>query len=168
MAVIIGIDPGSWTTGYGVVHETGSKIEYVVSGCVRNKNEVIATRLYQIYTEICALIERFKPTVMAIEQAFVHQNVNTALKLGQVRGALMIAASRYGLECAEYAPRVIKKTVVGYGAASKEQMQHMIRQLLRLSDEPPSDAADALAIAYCHALMSSHPLWQQLKARSEV
>jgi crossover junction endodeoxyribonuclease RuvC len=148
---ILGIDPGSVITGYGLIDQTGRQSSYVTSGCIRVGNKNFAARLSIIFEDLSSLIEKYQPTVVAIEQVFVHKNVASALKLGQARGAAIVAAAHQGLLVAEYAPRQIKKAVVGYGGAEKSQIQQMIQMLLGLSGLPQADAADALAVAVCHA-----------------
>jgi len=149
--IILGIDPGSCITGYGVIQVESKKIAYIASGCIRMTETEPAQRLQQIFTGIREVLSEFKPTEAAIEQVFMHRNVQSALKLGQARGVAMVAASLVGLPVAEYSAKQIKQAVVGYGAASKQQIQSMVCQLLRLSKSPQADAADALAVAICHA-----------------
>jgi crossover junction endodeoxyribonuclease RuvC len=149
--IILGIDPGSCITGYGVINIKEKKINYLTSGCVRIAAGDIARRLQQIYSGIREIITQFSPDEMAIEQVFMHRNPNSALKLGQARGAAIVAASLDDIAVAEYSARQIKQAVVGYGAAQKEQVQQMVKALLNLSAVPQTDAADALAVALCHA-----------------
>ncbi|MGH9942068.1 MAG: crossover junction endodeoxyribonuclease RuvC [Pyrinomonadaceae bacterium] len=158
---VLGIDPGSETTGWGVVEGDARRYRLVEFGTVKaSPRERFAARLLKISDGLENLIERFAPEVCAIEEAFYAVNVKTALKLGQVRGVALLAAERAGVEIHEYAPRLIKQTVVGYGAAEKHQVQEMVRVLLSLKSTPePHDAADALAIAICHlhhARMKEH------------
>ena len=179
MQIILGIDPGSRITGFGVISVSGTSgsksYEYLDSGCIKtlglidqeidkpdnyddyynlNKSKadisVISARLKIIYKSVSELIVKYKPMQVAIEQVFVNKNVQSALKLGQARGAAILAASMYDVPVFEYAPRQIKKAIVGTGAAEKSQVQHMVTQLLSLSKVPGADAADALAIAICH------------------
>ncbi len=149
---ILGIDPGSRTLGWGIVEGSGLKYQGVAFGTVKSDPKAaFSARLLKIYDDLAAVIERFEPDVLSIEEAFYAQNVKVALKLGQVRGAVMLLGEKCGLEIAEYSPRLIKKTVVGYGNAEKVQVQEMVRILLKLDENPqPHDAADALAIAICH------------------
>lgn len=149
--IILGIDPGSRITGYGIIESIGNRNRYIASGCITAKGNNIPDRLLQIHEGLSIIIAKYLPTEVAIEQIFVKDNVDSALKLGQARGAALVAIANYKLPLAEYAPRVVKKTVVGFGGADKQQIQQMIRVLLCLSDKPPQDAADALAIALCHA-----------------
>ncbi|HEX8423930.1 MAG TPA: crossover junction endodeoxyribonuclease RuvC [Pyrinomonadaceae bacterium] len=148
----MGIDPGSETTGWGVVEGDARTYRAVDFGVLKaNARERFAARLLKISDGMDELITRFRPDVCSVEDAFVAVNVKTALKLGQVRGVILVAAERAGVEIAEYAPRLVKQTVVGYGAAEKHQVQEMVRVLLRLASIPqPHDAGDALALAICH------------------
>ncbi|MBA2338882.1 MAG: crossover junction endodeoxyribonuclease RuvC [Pyrinomonadaceae bacterium] len=149
---ILGVDPGSETTGWGVVEGDARRSRLIEYGVVRSSvRERFPARLLNISVGLEKVIERFAPEVCAVEEAFFAVNVKTALKLGQVRGAILLTAERAGLEIAEYSPRLVKQTVVGYGAAEKHQVQEMVRLLLGLNSAPqPHDAADALAIAICH------------------
>ncbi|NKB47003.1 MAG: crossover junction endodeoxyribonuclease RuvC [Legionellales bacterium] len=151
MAVILGIDPGSRITGYGVIHSNGQQHRYVTCGCIRIQAEALSQRLQQVFDGIREVMHEYQPDEVAVEQVFMQQNANAALKLGQARGAAIVAAAVHMVPVAEYSARQIKQAVVGYGAASKEQVQHMIRSLLRLTRQPQADAADALAVAICHA-----------------
>lgn len=152
MTIILGIDPGSRVTGYGLVQEINRKINYIDSGCIRtNPDAPLSQKLLQIYDGICQLMDEYTPTEVAIEQVFMHQNPNSALKLGHARGVAMVAAASHRVHVSEYAAREIKQSVVGYGAAIKEQVGHMVVQLLGLNKAPQRDAADALAIAICHS-----------------
>jgi crossover junction endodeoxyribonuclease RuvC len=151
MRRIIGIDPGSRITGYGIIDSDGRRSRYVVSGCVAISGEDLAARLNVVFQEVNDLIEAHRPHELAIEQVFMARNAASALKLGHARGAAICAAVSHGLPVAEYSARSIKQAVVGRGGASKEQIQHMVRYLLALSGSPRADAADALAVALCHA-----------------
>ncbi|MFI4962800.1 MAG: crossover junction endodeoxyribonuclease RuvC [Legionellales bacterium] len=154
MTIILGIDPGSRITGYGLIRESNRTLEYIDSGCIRTCAEgELSQKLLQIYEGICELMDQYSPTEVAIEQVFMHQNPNSALKLGHARGVAMIAAASHRVRVAEYSAREVKQTVVGYGAAQKEQVNHMVVQLLTLGSPPQTDAADALAIAICHSRM---------------
>ena len=150
MIRILGIDPGSRSTGYGIVDQDGQRISYVASGCVRAQGVSLATRLGIIYDGISQIIREYRPVEMAIEQVFMNRNADSALKLGQARGAAICAGVQAGVAVEEYAARQIKQAVVGKGGASKEQVQHMMCVLLSLTQTPPSDAADALGVAICH------------------
>lgn len=149
--IILGIDPGSRVTGYGLISCQGNSHRYIASGCITTKGEHASERLLQIYQGLSTIIQQHLPNQVAIEQVFVNKNVDSALKLGQARGAAFVAVANHQLPLAEYAPRLVKQAVVGFGGADKRQVQQMIKVLLCLSEVPPKDAADALAIALCHA-----------------
>ena len=151
MTRILGIDPGSRVTGYGIIDQHGQQLTYVASGCIRAKGELLAERLGTIFAGVNTIIHEFLPREMAIEQVFMSKNADSALKLGQARGAAICASVHSELPVAEYAARAIKQAVVGKGGASKDQVQHMICILLSLAKPPQSDAADALGVAVCHA-----------------
>jgi crossover junction endodeoxyribonuclease RuvC len=147
---ILGIDPGSRVTGYGVVDARGHKVSYRASGCIRTRNPALPERLGEIYRGVCDLITTYEPDEFAIESVFLARNPQSALKLGQARGVAIAAAVASQLPIYEYAARQVKQAVTGTGRANKEQVQHMIQILLDLSGTPQADAADALAIAVCH------------------
>jgi crossover junction endodeoxyribonuclease RuvC len=149
--VILGIDPGSRVTGYGIIDTDGKRNQYLACGCVRTKDVVLALRLQTIFQGIQEIINQFQPDECAIEKVFMHRNADSALKLGQARGAAICAAAISGLPVTEYTPTAIKLSVVGNGHAQKQQVQHMMRVLLGLTGTPSPDAADALAAAMCHA-----------------
>lgn len=149
--VILGIDPGSRITGYGVISTTGSRHTFLGCGCIKTQGDCMANRLHQIYTGLCEVIQTYQPDECSIEQVFMNKNANSALKLGQARGAALVALASQGVLIAEYTPRAIKQAIVGYGGAEKNQVQHMVKVLLNLSKTPQADASDALAIALCHA-----------------
>lgn len=151
MAIILGVDPGSRVTGYGVIKTDGNRRVFLTCGCIRIKSTEWGERLKEIFLGLREVIAQYNPVELAIEQVFMHRDANAALKLGQARGAAIVAASMSELSFAEYSPREIKLAVVGYGAAEKEQVQHMVTKLLNLSAKPSADAADALAVALCHA-----------------
>ena len=148
---IIGIDPGSRCTGYGVIDSDGLRHSYVASGFVKIAGDELPDRLGMIFAEISQIIEKWQPQSMGIEQVFVNKNVDSALKLGQARGAAICAGTNASLAVGEYTPRAIKKAVVGNGSADKQQIQQMMKLLLKLDFLPQSDEADGLAIALCHA-----------------
>ena len=161
---VLGIDCGSEYTGYGVVEEVRigragphNRLVCCASGAIRLKpRDPMALKLQQIFSSLSAIISEHQPGFVAIEDVFYALNVKSALKLGQVRGVAMLAASSAGLEVAEYSPLSIKSAVVGYGRAEKQQVQQMVMRLLHLDAPPqPADAADALAIAICHIHTSS-------------
>lgn len=143
---IIGLDPGSRITGVGIIE--GERLIHAES--LRLGNGPMPERLGRIFEEIGVLIARFQPDIGAVETVFMSRNAQAAIKLGQARGAALCALVAAGLEVHEYAPRAIKQAIVGRGGAAKEQVQHMIRVLLKLSEAPAEDAADALAVALCH------------------
>jgi crossover junction endodeoxyribonuclease RuvC len=147
---VLGIDPGSRSTGYGVIEQTASGIAYVASGCIRPGAGAFVERLGEIYRGMAELVVRFEPDQVAIEEVFVAANPASSLKLGQARGVAIAAVVARELPVAEYAARRVKLAVVGTGRATKEQVQHMVRVILRLPGTPSADAADALAIAICH------------------
>jgi crossover junction endodeoxyribonuclease RuvC len=153
---VFGIDCGTEFTGYGVVEldeqARTPRLTHIAAGTIRlNKKEKTPQRLAQVYHELMALLSLHQPEIVAIEEVFFSANAKSALKLGQVRGVAMLAATNCGLPIAEYAPLFIKNSVVGYGLAAKEQVQFMVTRLLELEHAPESpDAADALAIAICH------------------
>lgn len=148
---ILGIDPGSVITGFGIIRQEGNQQHYVASGYIKTGNKPWPQRLLHIYQDLTTVIQQYLPKQVAIEQVFVNKNVASALKLGHARGAAMLAVVNLGLEIAEYSPRKVKQAVVGNGGAEKLQVQHMVKILLRLATLPQADAADALAIAICHA-----------------
>lgn len=147
---VLGIDPGSRTTGYGVIEAVGDTLRYVASGCVETTRGAFPGRLADIFRGVEAVIAEHAPDEFVIEEVFVARNPQSALKLGQARGAAIAAAVDADLPVSEYAARSVKQAVVGTGRATKEQVQYMVRVLLSLSAAPPSDAADALAVAICH------------------
>lgn len=151
MTLILGIDPGSRITGYGVIDSDGYHANYVTSGCIKAGDDILPKRLATIYAGIQELLLQFSPEEVAIESVFMHRNADSALKLGQARGAAICAVVNQSLSIDEYSPTEIKQSVVGKGNAAKEQVQHMVQVLLKLSASPQADAADALAVAVCHA-----------------
>lgn len=151
MKRILGIDPGSVITGYGVVDSDGIRDFHIANGSLRIKGDDLPQKLGFVFTEISTIIEQWQPAEVAIESVFVSNNPMSALKLGQARGAAICAAVTLGLPVHEYSPKAIKQAAVGYGGADKSQMQEMIRLLLSLKEVPKPDAADGLAVAICHA-----------------
>ena len=149
---VLGIDPGSETLGWGVVEGSGSKYAAVDFGVVKASTKLaFSKRLLTMYDGVADVIERFEPDVLSIEEAFYAKNASVAIKLGQVRGVVLVLAEQRKLEISEYAARLIKQTVVGYGNAEKQQVGMMVKVLLKLKSVPtPHDAADALATAICH------------------
>lgn len=150
MTRILGIDPGSRITGYGVVEATPRGVRYVASGCIRMKSDHFPDRLKQIFDGVTQIIELYQPQQMAIEQVFMHKNADSALKLGQARGAAICATMNQSLPVFEYAARQVKQALVGKGSAEKSQVQHMVKILLSIQGEMQIDASDALAIGLCH------------------
>lgn len=149
---ILGIDPGTATTGYGIVEEDGSQLKAIASGVIRtDADQPTPARLQSIYRQIKELAAKWQPTEAAIEELFFSRNVRTAMSVGQARGVAILALADTGLEVSEYTPLAIKQAVTGYGNADKTQMQEMVKMLLGLGEIPrPDDAADALAVAICH------------------
>ncbi len=150
---ILGIDPGSQVTGFGLIVAEGNKYSYVASGCIRTPSGDFAGRLREIYLQVGEVSREHQPQEVAIEGVFMSKNAAAALKLGQARAAAMCATFALDLPVFEYAPRQIKQSVVGTGKADKVQVEHMVRALLQLKGQIQSDAADALAVALCHASM---------------
>jgi crossover junction endodeoxyribonuclease RuvC len=152
MERILGIDPGSRITGYGIVDSDRGRLQFVACGVVKTTPSYpFAVRLNEIFDGINEVVQVHGPTVAAIEEVFLSSNPGTAIKLGQARGAAVVAAMQNGLSVSDYSPRKIKQAVAGYGQAEKQQVQHMVRILLNLKGAPSNDAADALAVAICHA-----------------
>lgn len=147
---ILGIDPGSRLTGFGVLDFEADNASYVASGTVQSTEGKFPVRLRQIFESITEIVSQYQPDVVAIESVFVHRNAGSALKLGHARSAAICATFESDVEVFEYAPREIKQAVVGNGAATKDQVQHMVVSILRLEGSPSADAADALAAALCH------------------
>ncbi len=149
---VLGIDPGSETLGWGVVDGSGSKYALVGFGTLKsNARQQFSKRLLNIYNGVAEIMAEHSPDVLAVEDTFYAVNVGVALKLGQVRGIMLLLAEQRGMDISEYAPRLVKQTVVGYGNAEKRQVQEMVKILLKLTSVPtPHDAADALAVAICH------------------
>jgi crossover junction endodeoxyribonuclease RuvC len=151
---VLGIDPGTAACGFGIVHESGSRLKAVEFGCwhtpARQRPEL---RLLTIFDGVAALIKEFGPDAVVLEESFVGADARTALSVGQARGAVLVAAASSGIECAEYPPARVKQAVCGYGRAEKAQVQRMVAAILGLKKPPtPHHAADALAVAICHAL----------------
>lgn len=148
---ILGLDPGSLRTGYAVVESTAGRVTHVISGTIRTEGTSLAERLQEIFIAVERLTRDFHPDEVAIEGVFMHRNADSALKLGQARGAALSATFAARPRVFEYAPRAVKLAVVGTGSAQKDQVQLMVRRLLNISGPLGADAADALAIALCHA-----------------
>ena len=165
MSIILGIDPGSRITGYGVIQQKGSKCLYIASGCIRTKGDTLAPKLDMIFNGVSEIIQQYQPTDFGIEQVFMAKNADSALKLGQARGAAIVAATQADLYVCEYSARQIKQAVTGTGGATKDQVQAMVVQILSLSGRPQADAADALAVALCHA--NSHESLAKLTGQAQ-
>lgn len=151
MIRILGIDPGSRLTGYGVIETTPRGVRYIASGCIRVLPNDFPSRLKQIFDGVSEIVALYQPQQMSIEQVFMHKNADSALKLGQARGAAICAAMNLNLPVHEYAARQVKQALVGKGNADKIQVQHMVKILLGIQGEMQIDASDALAIALCHS-----------------
>jgi crossover junction endodeoxyribonuclease RuvC len=151
---VVGIDPGTAACGYGIVHESEGRLRAVTHGCWSTPaGEEPALRLKTIYDGVAALVAEHGPDAVALEESYVGADARTALFVGQARGAVLVAAANAGVGCAEYAPAVVKQSVCGYGRAEKAQVQRMVKVILGLPELPrPNHAADALAVAICHAL----------------
>lgn len=148
---ILGIDPGSRLTGFGVLDCSCDRARYVASGSVNSINGEFPERLKVIFRSVAEIVTKYQPHVVAVESVFMHKNAGSALKLGHARAAAICATFEQDLQVFEYAPRAIKQAVVGTGAATKEQVQHMVKHMLALKGDPSPDASDALAAAICHA-----------------
>jgi len=153
---IIGVDPGTLITGYGIIDAAEGRLEFVTGGCIHNRGATpLPGRFLIIYRELRKIFELHKPDQMAVEGLFFWKNVRSALALGEARAVAMLVAAESGVEVFEYAPRRVKQAVIGSGGAQKRQVQYMIKSILDMNEEPrPTDAADALAIAICHALQA--------------
>jgi crossover junction endodeoxyribonuclease RuvC len=148
---VLGLDPGSVRMGFGVIDCKSGREAHIASGCVRVIGADLAAKLRHIHEQVLAIVIRYEPDEIAIEKVFMHRNADSALKLGQARGAALSAAVAQGAAVYEYAPRAIKLAVAGTGAADKAQVSHMVRVLLAIAEPATSDVSDALAIALCHA-----------------
>ena len=156
--IILGIDPGSRITGYGVVVVENHKNYYLTSGCIRLTSTDWLEKCEVLWDALQQVIQTHQPTEAAIERIFMHVNPASALKLGQARGAAMAALAKHNLQLFEYTARQVKQAVVGYGAAQKSQVQQMVQVLLTLSGTPQADASDALAVALCHSHFARQPI----------
>jgi len=161
---IIGVDPGSVKTGVGIIDVQGSRIRHVYHAMIRTGKGEFDERLFLLYAGLSKIIAEFKPESAAIEDVFVSKNVSSALKLGQARGALVAACGFHGLRVTAYSPTTVKQSVVGFGRADKDQVGHMVRMLLHPPEPCPEDAADALAVAICHA---HHSPMQKLAEKND-
>jgi len=158
MTVVLGLDPGSNITGYGIIHYQDRSARFIDCGCLYLKGYRLSQRLKQLQQDLEQLVDMHQPTTVAIEQVFMNRFADAALKLGQARGAAIVTLTQRQLAINEYAPRQVKQAVASYGGANKQQIRYMIAQLLQLNAQPSNDAADALAIALCHAHMSASQL----------
>lgn len=172
MTRIIGIDPGSRRTGYGIIDIAGSTASYVTSGIIRLPEGALPDRLKLIFDGISQLLEQYQPETMAVEEVFFARDPKAALKLGQARGAAIVAGVNRQLPVSEYSARSVKQAVVGTGSAEKKQVQMMVTSLLKLVEAPAEDAADALAVALCHGhsmrtakLLANHGLNRYARGR---
>lgn len=156
MALIMGVDPGSRKTGFGIINQVSGSATYVTSGVIRVPDVSLPERLKVIFDSISEIIETYMPQEFAIEHVFMAKSAGSALKLGQARGAAIVAAVHHDLPVSEYEARKVKQSVVGNGGAEKLQVQHMVKTLLKLPGSPQEDAADALAVALCHANTQQH------------
>lgn len=148
---VMGVDPGTVTCGYGIIHRHPSRLQHIDNGLIQARAKApLSARLATIFDELTAHLERHAPDIVIVESLFSHLNPRSAIHLGHGRGVVLLAAARSGAEIEEYAPAQIKKTVAGNGRASKYQVQMMIKVLLGLPEPPAEDAADALAMAVCH------------------
>jgi crossover junction endodeoxyribonuclease RuvC len=165
--LILGIDPGTAITGYGVIETVGNRLLFRDYGVIRTEaGTKLEKRLVQVYDGMSRLIDHWKPDEVAIEELFFNKNTRTALTVGQARGVLLLAAAHQGLPVGEYTPLQVKQAVVGNGRAEKQQVQYMVKVLLNLVSIPkPDDAADALAIAICHAHWHATKMILQQKER---
>lgn len=151
MAIILGIDPGSRTTGYGLLEVKSMNPKYLASGSIVLADSDLSSRLLVLNKSLSELIEEYTPNQAAIEQVFVGKNANSALKLGHARGVALLVVAQADLSVSEYSAKVVKKAVTGTGSADKRQVQTMVSRILKLSNIPPPDASDALAVALCHS-----------------
>ena len=159
--ILIGLDPGLGCTGWGVIRAEGNRLGHVANGQIRtDAKTVLPERLVQLYDQLCAVIAEYRPAAAAVEEVFVNENAQSTLKLGQARGAILLAAARSGIAVGEYSPSLVKKAVVGTGGAQKTQVHAMVSLLLPGTKITGADAADALAVAITHAhhLASSRAL----------
>lgn len=166
--IVLGLDPGLATTGYGIIKSKNNKLEVINYGCILTKSHLpFSSRLLTIYKSTKKLIITYKPDIVVIEEVFFCKNVKTALQIGQVRGVIMLSVIEANIDISEYTPLQVKQAITGFGRADKKQMQEMVKVLLNLNSIPkPDDAADALALAICHIyssrLKNSHCLLKSI------
>lgn len=165
--IILGIDPGSRKTGYGVVLEQDGVLSYIGSGVIKTGDGPLYERLLVIYESVEQIINQFRPEVLAIEETFLSQNVQSTIKLSEARSVAMVACAKAGMPVYEYGPRQIKQALTGQGGADKQQVQFMVKKTLGLNGLPQVDASDALACAICHGVTISNPLYQALQKASK-
>ncbi len=163
--IILGVDPGTLVTGFGVIDAEAGRVDLLACGAIRNGGErAMPLRLKHIYASLTEVIQEYHPDEFAVETAFYGKNAQSALKLGQARGVAILAAVNHEIPTSEYSPREVKKAIVGNGSASKEQVQYMVKTLLKLKEPPrPLDVSDALAVALCH-LQRGHAGRQKAKS----
>lgn len=162
---VIGIDPGLRNLGWGVIDMTGSRLSHVANGIIKTDGGALPARLMELHAALTQIVERFAPQMAAVEQTFVNKDGAGTLKLGQARGIALLVPAQFGLEVGEYSPNTVKKTVVGVGHADKQQVAHMVRVQLPGVDLAGPDAADALAVAICHAHHGGRRLVPAVPAR---
>lgn len=157
MILIMGVDPGLACTGWGVINKEGSALKYVASGIIKTDSDhKIEHRLNHVFNEVNLVLAKYQPGCSAMEETFVNMNSQSSLKLAHVRGAIMVALAQHQLDVVQYAPNLVKKSLVGYGRAEKSQMIYMINLLLPACGVKITDEADALAVAICHAGHTSY------------
>lgn len=166
MSIILGVDPGSRKTGFGVIQQQGRKQIYIASGVIRLPTDApLSERLNILFESLVTVISQYQPDEMAVEDIFISKNASSALKLGHARGVILVAGGQNNIPIAEYEARKVKQAVTGSGAAAKEAVQHMVKTMLKLPGTPQEDAADALAVALCHAQYRLNPLAQSNSAK---
>ena len=164
---ILGIDPGTWRTGVGLIESQGSRYRLIHTEVVTVREKLpIAARLLHIYRSLSSITSQYKPEVLALENVFYGKDLQAMVKIGEARACAMLAASELGIDVIEYPPARVKQSVSGNGRATKDQVQHMVKTLLNLSALPPADSADALAVAICHAHMGNRKCITTLMAKS--
>ena len=159
---ILGIDPGTAITGYGILDKAYHQYTVIDYGCIKTPaHSPMEQRLCQLYDGMCWLLKEYEPDEIAIEELFFNRNITTAITVGQARGVIILAAAQYGVKVNEYTPLQVKQAIAGYGKADKKQVQFMVKNILGLAKVPsPDDVADALAIAICHSNWQSSQSWQ--------
>ena len=161
MKTVIGIDPGSRTTGYGLIAYQGTQLRYIASGCIRTQQKSFFDRLRDIYDGVDLVLSEYAVDYCAVEGVFMAENPNSALKLGQARGAAIVAVLSREVTVVEHSARQVKKVLVGTGSATKQQVQYMVKNLLHLDGTMSTDASDALAIAICHIYSAQNDIQSQ-------